>query len=125
MQTTFVNFLGIVHKGSGGMSIDFPDVCKTPAAPSPIPIPYPNMGQSADTSQGPSTVTTDGQMPMVKGAQYSKSSLDEAGTLGGVLSSVNMNVCEFLMYSFDVKFEGNNVCRMSDPLWQNKKNIFG
>ena len=125
MQTTFVNFLGIVHKGSNGMSIDFPDVCKTPAAPSPVPIPYPNLGQSMDTSQGPTTVTTDGQMPMVKGAQYSRSSLDEPGTIGGVLSSVNMNVCEFLMYSFDVKFEGNNVCRMSDPLWQNKKNIFG
>ena len=91
----------------------------------PRPDSHPNLGQSMDTSQGPTTVTTDGQMPMVKGAQYSRSSLDEPGTLGGVLSSVNMNVCEFLMYSFDVKFEGNNVCRMSDPLWQNKKNIFG
>ena len=125
MQTTFANARGIVHKGSMGKSIDFPDVCKTPAAPSPIPIPYPNLGQSMDTSQGPTTVTTDGQMPMVKSAQYSRSSMDEPGTLGGVISQVNMNVCEFLMYSFDVKFESNNVCRTGDPLWQNKKNIFG
>jgi hypothetical protein len=124
-QATFVNARGVVHKGSNGMSIAFPDVCKTPAAPSPLPIPYPNIGRSADTSQGPSTVKTDGQMPMVKGAQYSRSSGDEAGTLGGVVSSVNMNVCEFMMYSFDVKFEGNNVCRMGDPMFHNKKNIMG
>jgi hypothetical protein len=124
-QTTFANLRGIAHKGSGGMSTVFPDVCKTPAAPSPIPLPYPNIGQTSDTSQGPTSVKTDGEMPMVKGAQYSRSSGDEAGTLGGVLSSVNMGVCEFLMYSFDVKFEGKNVCRLGDPLWHNKKNIMG
>jgi hypothetical protein len=124
-QTTFVNARGIAHKGSGGMSTVFPDVCKTPAAPSPLPIPYPNIGQSSDTSQGPGTVKTDGEMPMVKGAKYSKSSGDEAGTLGGVISSVNMNVCEYLLYSFDVKFEGKNVCRLGDQLWHNKKNILG
>jgi hypothetical protein len=124
-QTTFVNFRGIAHKGSGGMSITFPDVCKTPAAPSPIPLPYPNIGQSADTSGGPTTVKTDGEMPMVKVAKYSKSSGDEAGTLGGVMSSVNMSECEFMLYSFDVKFDGKNVCRMGDPLFHNKKNIMG
>jgi hypothetical protein len=124
-QTTFVNSRGIAHKGSGGMSIVFPDVCKTPAAPSPLPIPYPNIGRSSDTSQGPTSVKTDGVMPMVKGAQYSRSSGDEPGTLGGVISNVNMSVCEFLMYSFDVKFEGKNVCRLGDPLFHNKKNILG
>ena len=125
-QTTFVDSIGIAHKGSGGMSTVLPDVCKTPAPPAgPIPIPYPNIGQSSDTSGGPSSVTTDGQMPMVKGAKYSKSSGDEAGSVGGVMSSVNMSECEFMMYSFDVKFDGNNVCRMGDPLFHNKKNIMG
>ena len=125
-QTTFVNSRGIAQKGSGGMSTVFPDVCKTPAPPAPpIPIPYPNIGQSSDTSGGPTSVTTDGQMPMVKGAKYSRSSGDEAGTIGGIMSGVNMSECEFMMYSFDVKFEGNNVCRMGDPLFHNKKNIMG
>jgi len=124
-QTTFANGRGIAHKGSGGMSMAFPDVCKTPTPAGPVPIPYPNIGQASDTSEGPSSVKTDGQMPMVKGAKYSRSSGDEAGTAGGVLSSVNMNVCEFMMYSFDVKFEGKNVCRLGDPLWHNKKNIMG
>jgi hypothetical protein len=62
---------------------------------------------------------------MVKGAQYSKSSGDEAGSAKGVVSSANMDVAEFMMYSFDVKFEGKNVCRMGDPLFHNKKNIMG
>lgn len=124
-QTTFANARGIAHKGSGGMSTVFPDVCKTPCAPSPVPIPYPNIGMSSDTSQGPKKVKTDGQMPMVKGAKYSRSSGDEPGTVGGIISNVNMSVCEFLMYSFNVKFEGKNVCRLGDPLWQNKKNILG
>jgi uncharacterized protein DUF4150 len=126
-QTTFANFRGIAHKQSGGMSTMFPDVCKTPAppAPSPVPIPYPNIGQASDTTGGPASVTTDGVMPMVKGAKYMKSSGDEAGVAGGVASNVNMGECEFMMYSFDVKFEGNNVCRMGDPLFHNKKNIMG
>ena len=125
-QTTFANFRGIAHKGSGGMSTVFPDVCKTPApSVSPIPIPYPNIGRSSDTTGGPPSVKADGQMPMVKGAKYMRSSGDEAGTVGGVMSSVNMGECEFMMYSFDVKFEGNNVCRLGDQLFHNKKNIMG
>jgi len=31
--------------------------------------------------------------------------------------------CEFMMYSFGMKFEGKDVCRLGDPLWHNKKNI--
>src|SRR4029453_17730992 len=98
-QTTFVNSRGVAHKGSGGFSMVFPDVCKTPAAPSPLPIPYPNIGQSSDTSQGPTTVKTDGQMPMVKTAKYMKSSGDEAGVAGGVFWGVDRGGGKFLMYS--------------------------
>lgn len=124
-QTTFANTRGISHKGSGGMSMVFPDVCKTPVGSAVVPIPYPNIGQATDTSKGPKTVLTDGKMPMVKGAQYSKSSGDEAGVQKGVISSDQKGVCEFMMYSFDVKFEGKNVCRLGDPLFHNKKNIMG
>jgi hypothetical protein len=107
------------------MSTVFPDVFNTPSPGGPVPIPYPNIGKSLDTSQGPTSVKTDGKMPMVKGAKYARSSGDEPGTLGGVVSGVNMNECEFMMYSFDVKFEGKNVCRLGDPLFHNRKNIMG
>lgn len=125
-QTTFSNSRGIAHKGSGGMSIVFPDVCKTPTPGGPVPIPYPNIGKSSDATKGPKSVKTDGKMPMVKGAKYSISTGDEAGSAGGgIISSKQKGECEFMMYSFDVKFEGKNVCRMGDPLFHNKKNIMG
>lgn len=125
-KSTFVNARGIVHKGSGGQSPVFPDVCNTPTPGGPVPIPYPNIGKSADTTNGPTTVKADGQMPMVKGAKYMMSTGDEAGTAGGgVMSGRFKGECEFMIYSFDVKFEGNNVCRLGDPLFHNNKNIMG
>ena len=124
-QTTFANSRGISHKGSGGMSTVFPDICKTPVPGAVIPIPYPNIGMASDTSKGPKKVTTDKKMPMVKGAKYKQTSGDEAGVQKGVISSKTKGEAEFLMYSFDVKFEGKNVCRLGDPMFHNKKNIMG
>ena len=49
--TVFVNSRGVVHKGSGGMSIVFPDVCKTPTPGGPVPIPYPNIAKTALATQ--------------------------------------------------------------------------
>jgi len=123
--TSFANCRGIAHKGSGGMSIAFPDVCKTPTPAGPIPLPYPNIGKSADTTGGPTTVKVDGNMPMVKGAKYMMTTGDEAGSAGGVMSSSIKGECEFMMYSFDVKLEGKGACRLGDPLFHNKKNIMG
>ena len=122
-QTTFANSRGIVHKSSMGMSTVFPDVCKTSAPP--IPIPYPNLGKSSETAMGPMSVKTDGAMPMVKGAQYMTSAGDEPGALLGVSSNMIKGPCEYMVYSFDVEFEGKNVCRMGDQLWHNTKSICG
>ena len=128
-QTTFANGRGIVHKGSNGISIAFPDVCITPipspAGPVPTPIPYPNVGKSSDLSDGPTKVKVDGKMPATKGAKYTMSTGDEAGSQGGVACGKPKGACEFMLYSFDVKFEGKNVCRMGDPLFHNEKNIVG
>ena len=124
-QTVFANSRGVDHKSSGGMSMVFPDVCKTPTPGGPIPIPYPNIGQATNTSKGTKKVKVDGKMAMVKGAKYSMTSGDEAGSAGGIISSKIKGEAEYMMYSFDVKFEGKNVCRLGDPLWHNKKNIVG
>lgn len=123
--TVFVNGRGVAHQTSGGLSTVFPDVCKTPSPAGPVPIPYPNIGKAADTSGGPSSVTVDGSMPMVKDAKYALTSGDEAGSAGGVVSGVFAGEAEFSMYSFDVKLEGRNVCRLGDPLLHNKKNAVG
>jgi len=60
-QSTFSNGLGIAHKGSGGKSIVFSDVCKTPIAPSIVAIPYPNIGQSSDIAKDIVSGTTKGE----------------------------------------------------------------
>ena len=124
-QTTFCNTRGISHKGSGGMNTVFPDVCKTQVGPPIVPIPYPNMGKDSDTTKGPKSIKVDGEMPMFKGSVWSTSTGDEAGAHKGIISSTTKGECEFMMYSFDVKFEGKNVCRLADPLFHNKKNIMG
>ena len=49
--TVGVNFLSVVHASSNGITIAFPDVCKTPAPAGPIPIPYPNIAKSSDTAR--------------------------------------------------------------------------
>lgn len=124
-NTVFANGRGIAHETSNGMSIVFPDVCLTPSAPSPIPIPYPNIGKSSDTSNGPKKVKIDGSMPMAAGAEYRSTSGDEAGSTGGLMSGVNRGPAEFMLYSFDVKLEGKGACRLGDPLFHNRKNIMG
>lgn len=122
-STVSANARTVVHKGSGDQHLVFPDVCKTP--PIPLPIPYPNLGVSADTTLGAITVTVEGQMPMVKSAKYPKTSCDEAGVDNGVVGGAVMGEAEFMLYSFDVTFEGQNVCRVGDPMFHNKKNAVG
>ncbi|OGF13737.1 MAG: hypothetical protein A2W00_03685 [Candidatus Eisenbacteria bacterium RBG_16_71_46] len=119
--TLNVNFLTVVHAGSSGMVVGFPDVCLTPSPAGPIPIPYPNIAQSADTSQGSQTVTVDGNPIMLKDSVFATSSGDEAGSAGGgVVSATTKGKAEFALYSFDVKFDGKNVCRLSDIMLLNK-----
>jgi uncharacterized Zn-binding protein involved in type VI secretion len=120
--TVNVNNRTVVHKDSGGVATAFPDVCKTPSPGGPVPIPYPNVAKSADTSQGSSTVEMDGNPVMLKGSVFSTSTGDEAGTAGGgVASNTTKGKAEFVNYSFDVIVEGKNVARLGDMMLQNKQ----
>ena len=121
--TVGVNFLSVVHASSNGTTIAFPDVCKTPTPGGPVPIPYPNVAQSSDTASGTSTVKCDGNPVCVKDSNFSMSTGDEAGSAGGgVVSNKIKGKAEFVMFSFDVKFEGKNVCRAFDIMLHNDKN---
>jgi len=121
--TVGVNFLSVVHKGSNGVTIAFPDVCKTPTPAGPIPIPYPNIAQSTDTAKGTKKVKCDGQSTCVKDSNFSMSTGDEAGSAGGgVASSKIKGKAEFILFSFDVKFEGKNAVRAFDLMLHNDKN---
>lgn len=124
--TVGVNFLSVVHASSNGTSIAFPDVCKTPGPPAPfIPIPYPNIAMSSDTASGSQKVKMDGNPICTKDSNFKMSTGDEAGVAGGVMSGKNKGEAEFMLYSFDVKIDGKNVCRMGDSLFHNAKNAMG
>jgi hypothetical protein len=73
------NALEIEKKSSSKTVSVQTDVCKTPSAPEAVPIPYPNMAMSSDTSSGSKNVKTDGEMPVVKD-DFEESFGDEAGT---------------------------------------------
>lgn len=114
----------LVHKGSNHISIaTIPDVCKTPSPAGPVPIPYPNISQSATLDKGTTTVKADGgNMAAIKGSEFSLSNGDNAGVAGGVKSSTFMKESTWILYSFDVKMEGQGACRLSDKKFQNHEN---
>jgi hypothetical protein len=114
----------LVHKGSSGVSVaTIPDVCKTPSPGGPIPIPYPNISQSITLAKGTTTVKADGGMMIaVKGSEFSLSNGDEPGVAGGVVSSTFIKESTWILYSFDVKMDGKNACRLMDKKFQNHQN---
>jgi hypothetical protein len=126
MATVTVNMRTVVHKSSSGIATAFPDVCKTPSPVGPVPIPYPNVSQSTDTSKGSKKVKADGNPIMLKDSEFRMSTGDEAGSAGGnVVTNKIKGPAAFMMFSFDVKVEGKNVPRQLDIMMHNKSAITG
>lgn len=115
----------LAHKGSNGFAKStLPDVCKTPSPGGPVPIPYPIIiSLASDLAKGTTTVKADGGNTIaIKGSELSRCSGDEPGTAGGVKSSTNMKEATWILYSFTVKMEGKNACRLGDKLFMNHGN---
>lgn len=120
VPTIIINGLTVVHKSSDGMITSAaPDMCITPGAG---PVAYVNVAFSKDIVNGSVTVMTDGVTAALKDTEFTPSHGDEPGTGGGVVSGVNMGWAKFTNYSQDVKFEGRNVARLSDPMMMNGNN---
>ncbi len=107
--------------GDGKVIAAFPDVCLSPPSPpaGPIPVPYPNTSFSKDMQNGSKTVLIKGKEVMLKNQSFYKTSPlgDEAATNGqgaGVITHVITGKTFFVMWSMDVKFEGQNVDRHTD-----------
>ena len=122
----YANGREIACKASTGKSIcAFPDVCLSPPSPpaGPVPIPYPNTGMATDTTSGSKTVTAHGKEIMLKDRSFFKKSTgDEAATksLGmGVVTHQIQGKVYFVMWSFNVKVEGENVVRHLDIMTHN------
>ncbi|ATB51310.1 DUF4150 domain-containing protein [Corallococcus macrosporus] len=121
-NTVGVNKMSVVTKDSKGVTVAFPDVCKTPGPAGPVPIPYPNVARSADTEQGSKKVSVEGNPVCVRDSNFSTSTGDEAGSVGGVVSGTTRGKAEFVNFSFDVQFEGKSVARAFDLMLHNDRN---
>jgi hypothetical protein len=109
----------------GGQCFAFPDVCKVPAPPAPpIPTPFPNIAMLADASGGTCTskVKILNKAVLHKGSEIPSSKGDEAGTLKGLMSSVNMDKATYKAGSPNVKVEGNDIVTHLKSTGQNGSN---
>jgi hypothetical protein len=70
----------VIQKRSGGISIVFPDGCKTPSAPGPVPVPYPNTAKSSNRETGAKKTKIDRNPVVLKPPTFKMSTGDEAGT---------------------------------------------
>jgi len=116
------NGLSAVTSGSNGMLLTFPDVCKTQVGPAVVPIPYPNIAQSADLDKGSKKVMIEGKPASLESSTFSKSTGDEAGSLKGIISSAGQGEAKPLLFSPTVKVEGKAGVRNTDIHVSNKMN---
>lgn len=107
-------------KDSNQVIAAMPDVCLSPPGPpaGPIPLPYPVTSKAADTIDGTRNVYIGGDQAGIKNvSKFSQCKGDEAAT-----RSFGMNVGSHTLggktvaqaWSFDVRFEGQNVLRLLD-----------
>lgn len=115
------NARSLVHAGSKGITIAFPDLCKTPAALG-APLPYPNLARSGDAAKTAKRTTADGQAVCLESSEFATSVGDEAGSGGGVVSGVIKGKAQFVAGSHDVIVEGKGVARAFDLLTHNRRN---
>src|SRR5512133_1815765 len=67
------------NRGAGG-NMGFPDVCLTPAAPAPVPMPYPNIAMNAQASGFSPTVKFTMMNALNLGTRISMTSGDDSGS---------------------------------------------
>jgi Domain of unknown function (DUF4150) len=90
-----------------GTCFAMPDVCKTPVPGGPpVPIPYPNTGMVMQVTGESTKVKICNFGAVTKKSEMPRSMGDEPGTLGGVVSNVNMNKVVYKKGSSKVKVEG-------------------
>lgn len=95
----------------GGVALGVPDVCLTPSGPSPVPVPYPNMGQLDICDGAVDKVLIENKESVVEDAKIPSSSGDEAGSIGGVVSGQSRGEVQFKTYSPKVYLKGKKaVC---------------
>jgi hypothetical protein len=99
----------------GGQCFAMPDVCKVQAGPAQIPTPFPNLGMPTDAKANTCStkVKIENKAVCTVMTVIARSSGDEAGTLGGVVSGKNMDQVAYKTGIPKVKIEGNDIVALT------------
>lgn len=108
-----------------GICFAFPDILNTPAGPSMVPMPYPNIAQLSSAESTATNVNAGGKAVIVKDSFISSSSGGEPGTGMGVSSGTHLGKCTFTKSSNTVKANGKGIVRQFDTTDQNGGNAKG
>jgi hypothetical protein len=109
----------------GGQDMGFPDVCLTPAVPSPIPVPYPNIAMGPTASPSQTKVLIMGMPAHNLGTTTPLTNGDNAGVATGVASGTVMGPSRHLTAAFTVNVVGMPLTRMTSMSLQNNTNCPG
>lgn len=96
-----------------------PNVCLTPAAPSPIPVPYPILGDTSQLSVGCESILHNGKKTMNTKSKVAAIRGNEAGTGGDVVTGVNRGTAWAVIGPPTVLFEGAPVVTATSPAFGN------
>jgi hypothetical protein len=108
-----------------GMDFAFPDVCLTPAVPSPVPIPYPNIALGPTAIPNQVKVLIMGAPAHNLGTVIPMSNGDNPGVATGVASGTVMGPRRHLTGAFSVLMVGMPATRLTSATIQNSTNAPG
>jgi hypothetical protein len=107
-----------------------PDVCKTP--PIGVPVPYPIVGKLHDSFRHSPNVNFRGKPAKTMNSRVTKVTGNEAGSMGGVKSTVNIGHCKpvkasatFRVNGYYVLYANDTVYEMNCPGPEGKGNTLG
>lgn len=83
-----------------------PNMCITPAAPSPLPIPYPNMSDTGKLDPGTEKVLVKNKKTLNLKGKLKKVSGNEAGTQKDITTMKTNGTAWCVVGAFTVLFEG-------------------
>ena len=105
------------NKGAG-MNMGFPDVCLTPAVPSPIPVPYPNMAMHAMAAPFCPTILLTMMPALNMGSMIPMTMGDEPGVANPLFKQMGM----FTMGNPKVFLQGMPGITVTSPTTGNNMN---
>ncbi|HYO60236.1 PAAR-like domain-containing protein [Archangium sp.] len=111
-----------VTRDSEGTVTAFPNVCNTPAPNGQVPVPYASVARSADLEKGSRSVTIEGAAVCLSDSELARSTGDEPGTGGGLMSGQRGGPAHPVTWDMTVRIEGKPVVRNLNLFTSNGRN---